>query len=117
MANAYRQEAENLKQVAVSLQNEMGTVERDRAEKASIKSEEYYDRFFSICNQFIEVMPEHKYAKEFVGMMGAVYFKGKKFDQLLEKFAGFENGQMSKAKGYVNREEFKKARLCQPHIT
>ena len=109
MANAYRQEAENLKQEAVSLQNEMGTVERDRAEKASIKSEEYYDRFFSICNQFIEVMPEHKYAKEFVGMMGAVYFKGKKFDQLLEKFAGFENGQMSKAKGYVNREEFKKS--------
>ena len=99
MANAYRQEAENLKQVAVSLQNEMGTVERDRAEKASIKSEEYYERFFSICNQFIEVMPEHKYAKEFVGMMGAVYFKGKKFDQLLEKFAGFENGQMSKDKG------------------
>ena len=71
MANAYRQEAENLKQIAVSLQNELGTVERDRAAKALEKSEEYYDRFFKICNQFIEIMPEHKYAKEFVGMMGA----------------------------------------------
>jgi len=109
MANAYRQEAENLKQVAVSLQNELGTVERDRAEKALVKSEEYYDRFFEICNKFIEALPEHKYAKEFVGMMGAVYFKGKKFDQLLEKFAGFENGKMNKTKGYVNRLEFNKS--------
>ena len=109
MANAYRQEAENLKQIAVSLQNELGTVERDRAAKALEKSEEYYDRFFKICNQFIEIMPEHKYAKEFVGMMGAVYFKGKKFNQLLEKFAGFENGKMNKSKGYVNRSEFHKS--------
>ena len=54
-------------------------------------------------------MPEHKYAKEFVGMMGAVYFKGKKFNQLLEKFAGFENGKMNKSKGYVNRSEFHKS--------
>ena len=42
-------------------------------------------------------MPEHKYSKEFVGMMGAI-FKGKKFNQLLEKFAGFENGKMNKRK-------------------
>jgi hypothetical protein len=35
-------------------------------------------------------MPEHKYAKDFVGMMGSVLFKAKKFDGLLEKFAGLK---------------------------
>ena len=32
---------------------------------------------FFLCNDFINVMPEHKYAKDFVGMMGSVYFKRK----------------------------------------
>ncbi len=106
MANAYRQEAESLNQIAVSLQNELGTAERDRAEKSKVKSGEYYDRFFALCNDFINVMPEHKYAKDFVGMMGSVYFKRKKFDGLLEQFAGFENGVMNKSKGYVNNNAF-----------
>ena len=48
MANAYRQEAETLNQIAVSLQNELGTTERDRAEKSKTKSAEYYERFFSL---------------------------------------------------------------------
>ena len=39
-------------------------------------------------------------------MMGSVFFKRKKFNDLLEKFAGFENGAMNRAKGYVNRSEF-----------
>lgn len=106
MANAYRQEAETLQNVAVSLQSAMGTAEKDRAEKAKVKSLEYYERFFALCDDFIEVMPEHKYAKDFVGMMGAVFFKQRKFDGLLEKFAGFENGVMNRSKGYVNRIEF-----------
>ena len=109
MANAYRQEAESLQNVAISLQSAMGTAERDRAEKAKIKSAEYYNRFFALCDDFIEVMPEHKYAKDFVGMMGSVFFKRRKFDGLLEKFAGFENGVMNRAKGYVNRSEFNKS--------
>ena len=106
MANAYRQEAENLQKIAVSLQSAMGTAERDQAEKSKIKSAEYYTRFFALCDDFIEVMPEHKYAKDFVGMMGSVFFKRRKFDGLLEKFAGFENGIMNRSKGYVNRSEF-----------
>ena len=109
MANAYRQEAENLNQIAVSLQNELGTAERDRAENSKIKSAEYYERFFSLCNDFINVMPEHKYAKDFVGMMGSVYFKRKNFNGLLEKFAGFENGVMNRANGYVNNKAFFKS--------
>ena len=109
MANAYRQEAENLNQIAVSLQNELGTAERDRAEKSKTKSAEYYERFFSLCNDFINVMPEHKYAKDFVGMMGSVYFKRKNFNGLLEKFAGFENGVMNRANGYVNNKAFFKS--------
>jgi hypothetical protein len=84
----------------------MGTAEKDRAEKARVKSLEYYERFFALCDDFIEVMPEHKYAKDFVGMMGSVFFKRRKFDGLLEKFAGFENGAMNRSKGYVNRVEF-----------
>ena len=39
-------------------------------------------------------------------MMGSVFFKRRKFDGLLEKFAGFENGIMNRSKGYVNRSEF-----------
>ncbi len=109
MANAYRQEAETLNQIAVSLQNELGTTERDRAEKSKTKSAEYYERFFSLCNDFINVMPEHKYAKDFVGMMGSVYFKRKNFNGLLEKFAGFENGVMNRANGYVNNKAFFKS--------
>ena len=106
MANAYRQEAETLQKVAVSLQSAMGTADKDRAEKARVKSLEYYERFFALCDDFIEIMPEHKYAKDFVGMMGSVFFKRRKFDGLLEKFAGFENGAMNRSKGYVNRVEF-----------
>jgi hypothetical protein len=109
MANAYRQEAESLQNIAISLQSAMGTAERDQAEKAKIKSADYYNRFFALCDDFIEVMPEHKYAKDFVGMMGSVFFKRRKFDGLLEKFAGFENGVMNRAKGYVNRSEFNKS--------
>ena len=106
MANAYRQEAESLQNIAVSLQSAMGTAERDRAEKSMIKSAEYYNRFFKLCDDFIEILPDHKYAKDFVGMMGSVFFKRRKFDDLLEKFAGFENGAMNRTKGYVNRSEF-----------
>jgi tetratricopeptide (TPR) repeat protein len=106
MANAYRQEAETLQKVAVSLQSAMGSADKDRAEKARVKSLEYYERFFALCDDFIEIMPEHKYAKDFVGMMGSVFFKRRKFDGLLEKFAGFENGAMNRSKGYVNRVEF-----------
>ena len=109
MANAYRLEGENLQKVAVSLQSAMGTAEKDKAEKAKVKSLEYFERFFNLCNDFIEVMPEHKYAKDFVGMMGSVYFKRRKFEDLLEKFAGFENGSMNSSKGYVNRVEFRKS--------
>jgi hypothetical protein len=36
MANAYRQEAESLQNIAISLQSAMGTAERDQAEKAKI---------------------------------------------------------------------------------
>lgn len=106
MANAYRQEAETLQKVAVSLQSAMGSADKDRAEKARVKSLEYYERFLALCDDFIEIMPEHKYAKDFVGMMGSVFFKRRKFDGLLEKFAGFENGAMNRSKGYVNRVEF-----------
>ena len=109
MANAYRQEAESLQAIAVSLQSAMGTAEKDRAEKSKVKSAEYYNRFFGLCDDFIEVMPEHKYAKDFVGMMGSVFFKRRKFEELLEKFAGFENGAMNRSQGYVNRSEFNKS--------
>ena len=51
-------------------------------------------------------MPDHKYAKDFVGMMGSVYFKRRSFEELLEKFAGFENGSPNPRKGYVNQEGF-----------
>ncbi len=42
-------------------------------------------------------------------MMGSVYFKRKNFNGLLEKFAGFENGVMNRANGYVNNKAFFKS--------
>ena len=41
--------------------------------------------------------------------MGSVFFKRRKFEELLEKFAGFENGAMNRSQGYVNRSEFNKS--------
>ena len=69
----------------------------------------HYQRFFLLCDDFLNVMPDHKYARDFVNMMGAVYFGTRRYDDLLEKFAGYENGQMNPAKGFVNREDFKKS--------
>ena len=60
----------------------------------------------------LNVMPEHKYAKDFVNMMGAVYFSNRKYDDLLEKFAGYENGVMNAKKGFVNQPEVSKTVLA-----
>jgi hypothetical protein len=39
--------------------------------------------------------------------MGSVYFKLKRYGDLLQKFAGYENGVMNKSKGYVNLPNFR----------
>jgi hypothetical protein len=39
-------------------------------------------------------------------MMGSVYFKQRKFDQLLEKFAGYVAGVPDANKGYINNQSF-----------
>ncbi|OUU43185.1 MAG: hypothetical protein CBC16_03035 [Verrucomicrobia bacterium TMED56] len=109
MCNAYREQADNLRKVAASLQTAVSTLDKDRASKAKEQSGQYYQRFFLLCDDFLNVMPDHKYARDFVNMMGAVYFGTRRYDDLLEKFAGYENGQMNPAKGFVNREDFKKS--------
>ena len=106
MCNAYREQADNLRKLYLSLQTAVSTVDKDRASKAKVQSEEYYQRFFGLCDDFLNVMPEHKYAKDFVNMMGAVYFGTKRYDQLLNKFAGYVNGEMNPSMGFVNREDF-----------
>ena len=52
-------------------------------------------------------MPDHKYAREFIAMMGAEFFKRRRFDGLLKKFAGFENGTMNPSAGFINKVELK----------
>jgi hypothetical protein len=84
-------------------------VDKDRAQKAREQAVKYYGRFFALCDDFLSIMPEHKYSKDFVNMMGSVYFGNRSFDALLEKFAGYENGEMNPKKGFVNRAEFKKS--------
>ena len=113
MANAYRLEADNQLKIADALQNAVSTSERDRADTAKKKSNDYYDRFFDLCDKYLELAhkpgakeSDKKYAKDFVNMMGSVYFKLKRYGDLLQKFAGYENGVMNKAKGYVNLREF-----------
>ena len=46
--------------------------------------------------------------------MVAVYFERKKFGDLLEKFAGYENGVMNAGKGYVNNMKFSKSPAMAP---
>jgi len=102
MANAYRQEAQNQLTVAEQLQTSLATIDKEKAADAKEKARAYYDRFFELCDDFLAVMPEHKYARDFIGMMGAEFFKGRQFDKLLQKFAGFENGVMNPQLGYIN---------------
>jgi hypothetical protein len=116
MANAYRLEAENQKKIADSLQNALSTSERAMAAKASEKSKNYYDRFFDLCDSYLELAhasgstdKDRKYARDFVNLMGTVYFETKRYGDLLEKFAGFKDGVINPAKGYVNRVEFRKS--------
>ena len=114
MANAYRLEAETQRKLAVSLQNAVSTSERDMAEKASAKAKNYYDRFFALCDDYLELAhasgsteEDRKYARDFVNLMGTAYFETKRYADMLEKFAGFEEGVMNPSKGYVNRPEFR----------
>jgi hypothetical protein len=108
MANAYRKEAENQASIAESLQTALSTLDKERASKARESSNEKYQRFFEHCNQFLERQPGDKYATSFINMMGSVYFKQRQFDQLLEKFAGFEAGVPNDQKGYINNKDFAK---------
>ncbi len=108
MANAYRKEAEVQASIAESLQTAMSTLDKERGATAKQSSQEKYQRFFELCNQFLEKQPGDKYATSFINMMGAVYFKQRQFDQLLEKFAGYEAGVPNDKKGYINDKEFSK---------
>ena len=102
LSNAYRTEAKAQDVIAESLKNAIGSVQEKRREDAKAKAEEYYDRFFELCESFLMVLPEHEYARDFINMMGDVYFTRKRYDDLLQRFAGYENGVMNPEKGYVN---------------
>ena len=45
-------------------------------------------------------------------MMGSVYFKQKRFDQLLEKFAGYVAGVPNDKQGYINNKEFSESKYA-----
>ena len=105
MANAYRKEAVTQMGIVEELQSSLATVDKERATAAKAKADQYQARFFELCDDFLEVMPEHKYSREFIGMMGAEFFKRQEFDKLLKKFAGFENGTFDPDAGYANKAE------------
>ena len=105
MANAYRKEVVTQMDIVEELQSSLATVDKERASAAKAKADEYQARFFELCDDFLEVMPEHKYSREFIGMMGAEFFKRQEFDKLLKKFAGFENGTFDPDAGYANKAE------------
>ena len=114
MANAYQSEAKTQDALAKSLDGAISTKDRNAGSVAKTKAEEYYNRFFELCVRFLEVMPEHEYSRDFINMMGSVYFGRKRFDDLLVKFAGVENGVMDRSKGYVNNEKFNKSPAMAP---
>jgi hypothetical protein len=114
MANAYQSEAKAQDALAKSFDGAISTKDREAGSVAKTKAEEYYNRFFELCDRFLEVMPEHEYSRDFINMMGSVYFGRKRFDDLLVKFAGVENGVMDKSKGYINNEKFNKSPAMPP---
>jgi len=114
MANAYQSEAKTQDALAKSLDGAISTKDWNAGSVAKTKAEEYYNRFFELCDRFLEVMPEHEYSRDFINMMGSVYFGRKRFDDLLVKFAGVENGVMDRSKGYVNNEKFNKSPAMAP---
>jgi tetratricopeptide (TPR) repeat protein len=105
MANAYRKEAVTQMSIVEQLQSSLATVDKEKAAAAKAKADEYQSRFFELCDDFLKVMPEHKYSREFIGMMGAEFFKRQEFDKLLRKFAGYENGSFNPSAGYANKKE------------
>ena len=114
MANAYQSEAKTQDALAKSLDGAISTKDWNAGSVAKTKAEEYYNRFFELCDRFLGVMPEHEYSRDFINMMGSVYFGRKRFDDLLVKFAGVENGVMDRSKGYVNNEKFNKSPAMAP---
>jgi hypothetical protein len=104
MANAYRQEAQNQLKIVEELQTSLATVDKEKAAQAKQTAQEYYERFFQLCDDFVVLMPDHKYAREFIAMMGAEFFKRRQFEPLLEKFAGLNNGSMDPQSGFINNE-------------
>ena len=104
MSNAYRQEAQNQLKIVQELQSSLASVDKQKAADAKQKASDYYDRFFELCDDFLALKPEDKYARDFIGMMGSEFFKRQQFDNLLRKFAGFENGSFTKGAGYINLE-------------
>ena len=104
MANAYRLEADNQLKIADALQNAV-SVRKGWGGHREEKIKRLLRRFFDLCDKYLELAhkpgakeSDKKYAKDFVNMMGSVYFKLKRYGDLLQKFAGYENGVMNKAR-------------------
>ena len=112
MSNAYRQEAQNQLKIVQELQSSLASVDKQKAADAKQKASDYYDRFFELCDDFLALKPEDKYARDFIGMMGSEFFKRQQFDNLLRKFAGFENGSFTKGAGYINLEGLNPAAMA-----
>jgi hypothetical protein len=102
MSNAYRQEAQNQLKIVQKLQSSLTSVDKQKALDAKQKASEYYSRFFELCDDFLARKPGDKYARDFIGMMGSEFFKRQQFEELLIKFAGFENGSLAPGAGYIN---------------
>jgi len=102
MSNAYRQEAQNQLKIVQNLQSSLTSVDKQKALDAKQKASEYYSRFFELCDDFLARKPGDKYARDFIGMMGSEFFKRQQFEELLIKFAGFENGSLVPGAGYIN---------------
>ena len=103
MANAYRKEAVTQMGIVEELQSFLRLLTRNGLPQQKPRQMSTR-RFFELCDDFLEVMPEHKYSREFIGMMGAE-FSRQEFDKLLRKFAGFENGTLNPTAGYANKKE------------
>ena len=89
LARSYLDEAKRLEDESKSDPN-MSTTKK-KALQAD--SEAFYGKFFSLCDNFMKITPDHVYSKNIIHMMGKTYLDREQYDDLLLKFAGDQERQ------------------------
>jgi len=98
LAKSYLDEARRLEKESTS-DASMSTADKQALKK---ESEGFYSKFFSLCDNFMKITPDHVYTKNIINMMGSTYLAREQYDDLFLKFAGIKDGKVNPSLGYLN---------------